>query len=79
MCGRLTLYIPIETIIEIYGIVRKIDRDLNPRYNVAPSQDIQSCSILALYCSLSLAGQINRLTQPVYSPHRPMLSEGIPG
>jgi putative SOS response-associated peptidase YedK len=40
MCGRLTLDIPIETIIEIYGIVRKIDRGFNPRYNVAPSQDI---------------------------------------
>jgi putative SOS response-associated peptidase YedK len=40
MCGRLTLDIPIETIIEMYGIIRKIDRDLNPRYNVTPSQDI---------------------------------------
>jgi putative SOS response-associated peptidase YedK len=40
MCGRLTLDIPIETIIEMYGIIRKIDRDLNPRHNVTPSQDI---------------------------------------
>ena len=40
MCGRLTLDISIETINKIYGITRKIDRDLNPRYNVTPSQDI---------------------------------------
>jgi putative SOS response-associated peptidase YedK len=36
----MTLDIPIEVINEIYGIVRRIDRELNPRYNVAPSQDV---------------------------------------
>jgi putative SOS response-associated peptidase YedK len=36
----MTLDMPINTIIDIYGIVRKIERDLNPRYNVTPSQDI---------------------------------------
>jgi putative SOS response-associated peptidase YedK len=40
MCGRLTLDIPIEQIIKIYGIARKIDHDLSPRYNVTPSQNI---------------------------------------
>jgi len=40
MCGRMTLDIPIAVINEIYGIVRRIDRELNPRYNVTPSQDI---------------------------------------
>ena len=29
--------------------------------------------------SLRLAGQIDRLAQPVYSPHRAMLNQGIPG
>jgi len=32
----------------------------------------------ALCSSLCLAGQIDRLAQPVYSPHRPMFSQGIP-
>jgi len=40
MCGRLVIDIAPEMIIDMYGIVRKIDRELNPRYNVAPSQDI---------------------------------------
>jgi putative SOS response-associated peptidase YedK len=30
----------IETITEIYRIIQKIDRDLNQRYNVAPTQDV---------------------------------------
>jgi len=40
MCGQLALDIPIETIIEMYGIVWKIDRVLNPRHNVAATQFI---------------------------------------
>jgi putative SOS response-associated peptidase YedK len=40
MCGRLTIDLPIETINEMYRIIRKIDKDLNQRYNVAPTQDV---------------------------------------
>lgn len=40
MCGRLVIDLAPEIITEIYEIVRKIDRKLNPRYNVAPSQEI---------------------------------------
>jgi putative SOS response-associated peptidase YedK len=36
----MTLDLSIETINEMYKIIRKIDRDLNQRYNVAPTQDI---------------------------------------
>jgi len=35
MCGRLVIDIALEMITEIYGIVRKIDRELNPRYSCA--------------------------------------------
>ena len=40
MCGRMTLDLSIETVTEIYRITQKIDRDLNQRYNVAPTQDV---------------------------------------
>lgn len=40
MCGRLVINLSLETITEIHGIIQKIDRDLNPQYNVAPTQDI---------------------------------------
>lgn len=40
MCGRLVIDLAPEMISEIYGIVRKIERDISPRYNVAPSQEI---------------------------------------
>ncbi|MDD2273577.1 MAG: SOS response-associated peptidase [Desulfuromonadaceae bacterium] len=40
MCGRLVIDLSPEMITEIYGIVRKIERELNPRYNVTPSQTI---------------------------------------
>ena len=40
MCGRLVINLAPEIINEIYGIVRKIDREMSPRYNVAPSQEI---------------------------------------
>lgn len=40
MCGRLVIDLAPEIISEIYEIVRKIDRNLNPRYNVAPSQEV---------------------------------------
>ena len=54
MCGRLVIDLPPEIITEIYGIIRKIDRELNPRYNVSPSQiipivreDVEGCRELA--------------------------------
>lgn len=40
MCGRLVIDLSPEMITEIYGIIKKIDRELNPRYNVVPSQTI---------------------------------------
>lgn len=40
MCGRLVIDLSPEMITEIYGIIRKIERELNPRYNVTPSQTI---------------------------------------
>ncbi|MDD2899822.1 MAG: SOS response-associated peptidase [Desulfuromonadaceae bacterium] len=40
MCGRMVINLSPETITEIYGIIQKIDRERNPRYNVAPTQDI---------------------------------------
>jgi hypothetical protein len=40
MCGRMTLDLSIETINEMYRIIRKIDRPFSERYNVAPTQDI---------------------------------------
>lgn len=40
MCGRLVIDLSPEMITEIYGIIRDIERELNPRYNVTPSQTI---------------------------------------
>lgn len=40
MCGRLVIDLSPEMITEIYGIIRKIECELNPRYNVSPSQTI---------------------------------------
>ena len=40
MCGRLVIDLSPEMITEIHGIIKKIDRVLNPRYNVVPFQTI---------------------------------------
>jgi putative SOS response-associated peptidase YedK len=40
MCGRFTLQIPLSTLIEIFGISEFPSFALEPRYNIAPTQQI---------------------------------------
>lgn len=40
MCGRFTLQIPIEMLIEIFGISESPSFAVEPRYNIAPTQQI---------------------------------------
>ena len=34
MCGRMVIDLSPEMITKIYGIIRQIERDIDPRYNV---------------------------------------------
>ena len=40
MCGRFTLQIPIEILVEIFGISELPSFAMEPRYNIAPTQQI---------------------------------------
>lgn len=40
MCGRFTLQIPLEVLVEIFGIAEFPSFGIEPRYNIAPTQQI---------------------------------------
>jgi len=40
MCGRFTLQVPTEVLIEIFGISEVPSFTMEPRYNIAPIQQI---------------------------------------
>jgi len=42
MCGRISRTSPREVLGEVFGISRFVNVDLRPRYNVAPSENIET-------------------------------------
>jgi len=42
MCGRISRTSPREALAEEFGVLRFVNVDLRPRYNVAPSQNVDA-------------------------------------
>ena len=40
MCGRYAFFTPIEAVVRLFGVSELHARDLAPRYNIAPSQEV---------------------------------------
>ncbi|NGP52563.1 SOS response-associated peptidase [Thioalkalivibrio sp. XN8] len=40
MCGRYALYTPIEAVARLFGVSELHAHDLDPRYNIAPTQEV---------------------------------------